>query len=546
MFRLIVIGKNEVIAKEAAEWAVQGEKMGDSFEKKYDIAGRSLAVKALPVWNGYGMANPVGDGLAVIAKGSSDLFEVEELVKFYRNMPIKFIIYDGPGEQKDLEAKWGAKGTMKKTPSEFVEQIIGANNDLVKLIAGVFKNFDKDNSGYIEIREIVGIAKELGSDIPEDEAQQMIAEMDANQDGRISMEEFVEWWKTGRKEKGNKMGGLVSNWLQNNPILKMAIESASKAGAAPGEKNDVMTSSFTVHVNKVVAPGISFETKIMTKGKELDSAFQTYANAVGVTPAQPFIGLALGTKNPAVAREKLEELINGVLMMAGAMIPQASMALDMIDRKFGVTANKTVLCAVPSAAASATVDQVMSISGPLFGLIKPDQFFQFFLTFATDLEKLISEDKPFFELLLDGFTMEINGQMRAQLNQEVHSMLKQPGLSPFMPSPLRHALGSMLRVDQWLQGAKGELVFEVDQELKNLLKETVGPNPAAMPLKDLKMMMGPQMKAMLEDMPPMVDQVYKLFKDEVDSLELFIHVCGAVAFKITLSLPGLEKFLSLD
>lgn len=54
-----------------------------------------------------------------------------------------------------------------------------------------FKLFDDDDSGKITIRNMKRVCRELGENLSEEELQAMIDEFDRDQDGAISMEEFM-------------------------------------------------------------------------------------------------------------------------------------------------------------------------------------------------------------------------------------------------------------------------------------------------------------------------------------------------------------------
>merc|ERR1712000_354298 len=55
-----------------------------------------------------------------------------------------------------------------------------------------FQLFDDDNSGKIGLRNLRRVARELGEKLTDDELQAMIDEFDADQDGLISREEFLD------------------------------------------------------------------------------------------------------------------------------------------------------------------------------------------------------------------------------------------------------------------------------------------------------------------------------------------------------------------
>jgi calcium-dependent protein kinase len=54
----------------------------------------------------------------------------------------------------------------------------------------VFKSFDKDNSGFIDINELKDVSKELGRPLDAAELEECMKDLDQNKDGKISYEEF--------------------------------------------------------------------------------------------------------------------------------------------------------------------------------------------------------------------------------------------------------------------------------------------------------------------------------------------------------------------
>lgn len=56
----------------------------------------------------------------------------------------------------------------------------------------MFALFDDEKTGYVSVKALRRICKELDEDIPEYEIQDMIARADADKDGLVSEEEFYQ------------------------------------------------------------------------------------------------------------------------------------------------------------------------------------------------------------------------------------------------------------------------------------------------------------------------------------------------------------------
>jgi calcium-binding protein CML len=62
-------------------------------------------------------------------------------------------------------------------------------------LRAVFKTFDKDNSGYIDVAELASMMEAMGMEPDDDELDAAIEELDRDESGRISFDELRAWWE---------------------------------------------------------------------------------------------------------------------------------------------------------------------------------------------------------------------------------------------------------------------------------------------------------------------------------------------------------------
>ncbi len=58
------------------------------------------------------------------------------------------------------------------------------------IVSQVFRLFDEENAGFISIKNLRRVAKELGENISEEELQEMIERADSNADQQITADDF--------------------------------------------------------------------------------------------------------------------------------------------------------------------------------------------------------------------------------------------------------------------------------------------------------------------------------------------------------------------
>ena len=61
-------------------------------------------------------------------------------------------------------------------------------------LQAVFRRFDRDGSGSIDVGELAGMLEALGMEPDDDELDAAIERLDTDESGRISWDEFRAWW----------------------------------------------------------------------------------------------------------------------------------------------------------------------------------------------------------------------------------------------------------------------------------------------------------------------------------------------------------------
>uniref|UniRef100_A0A0B6ZK59 EF-hand domain-containing protein n=1 Tax=Arion vulgaris TaxID=1028688 RepID=A0A0B6ZK59_9EUPU len=84
----------------------------------------------------------------------------------------------------------GPKGDQKITKDEFLAGLKKIE-EFIKELAAVFKQYDGDNSGFLDKTELTKILVDCGHNLKPAEVAEILKKADRSGDGKISFDEFV-------------------------------------------------------------------------------------------------------------------------------------------------------------------------------------------------------------------------------------------------------------------------------------------------------------------------------------------------------------------
>jgi len=93
-----------------------------------------------------------------------------------------------------------------------------------KKLKETFDKYDKDNSGYIDLKELYDMCKALGAKITEEQAKEAMVQLDTDKNGTCCFDEFVTFWTTDSGCGGH------SNLALKVLKVKLAAEAKLAAG----------------------------------------------------------------------------------------------------------------------------------------------------------------------------------------------------------------------------------------------------------------------------------------------------------------------------
>ncbi|KAI9209433.1 calmodulin [Polychytrium aggregatum] len=119
--------------------------------------------------------------------GQLDINEVGTVMRALGQNPTQ-------AELNQIKANFQAKGKTQIDFSDFLPLMASPRDasNMKRDVEAAFKVFDKENLGYINVNQLVHILTSVGEKLTKDEVNDMIKAADRNNDGKITMQNFVD------------------------------------------------------------------------------------------------------------------------------------------------------------------------------------------------------------------------------------------------------------------------------------------------------------------------------------------------------------------
>ena len=199
LFKVVLIAPTKERAEEEASWIclsttqIRGTYMCNHLKTKMVIFCK---------WPGMPEKQTTTVANEILLGYCNDLKEWNEIkdeFNKYSTIPVKFIISSNL-DLTELSKELGAIQLEKpKDPKTLRIAMDMQDREEYKRIVAKFNEFDIDNSGAIESFEMINIAQSLGINHENQDFVESLYALDLNNDGVISLYEFITWWKVGRQ-----------------------------------------------------------------------------------------------------------------------------------------------------------------------------------------------------------------------------------------------------------------------------------------------------------------------------------------------------------
>lgn len=401
----------------------------------------------------------------------------------------------------------------------------------------VFKAMDKDKSGFLDAEELIIAAKELNKDLTKQEADEIVAKIDTNGDGKISFHEFSFWWGSGQTLFGVGLKDALHGKLTNSEYAKMATSAIQEVGKVQEfEKVNGFTS---LGINKDKPMKLEVTLKAATYGTEYINAKSNYFPQY--KPGGLQLAIVLNCRNVETALPIFQSIVDSFIFIGKMMMPQNLVAAAEWKPIISSTKSSIILNFPLTSENVEARRKTIEMIGLLIPISKiSNQYVELKLKLASDLDMLTKEMRPIYWHLLNGFAIELRTQVLKK-NVELLSLLltnsmQKKGISIesriFLQTILFGLFDVKLKMDKNLQELIVNQITGKKQELD-------------IPFRDLKEMVKILIKTELEFAPPYAKMIYGLFHDQVEGFEI-VTMTDELFVAFLASLPGLNEFLNLD
>jgi hypothetical protein len=292
--------------------------------------------------------------------------------------------------------------------SDFIEHISSVDNELTQRISTVFNAFDRDNSGFLDIKEIEQVSSELGHSVTSIELERLFAEVDENGDGQISLSEFTNWYKSGRVGSNKLFRNLTSKIAKTKGSLKNAGAELQRALGDEDAHDDKIDFHLKAHHGTVESSSVQVEVHAVA-GK-IDE-LETLAADAGATEGQTVLILSFESAE-TLSAEELEQTTSNEFAKLVSLVSTFDPMIDSILQSSRLTVrskgNRIYVILAMNLDDIRPIKTFLKDVTVLINACKFEQSFHFKGAWDIDASELFDDRRNAFENFIEDFTADIS------------------------------------------------------------------------------------------------------------------------------------------
>ena len=218
----------------------------------------------------------------------------------------------------------------------------------------IFEQFDTDKSGSLEIPEIVKVCEKVETPTTEAELRNLFREIDLNQDGKISFDEFLAWFRVGRTTGSARL-------LKSQIKVMNEFNSFMKKYATRGtmDQEDIDNSEI---IDLTIRDRSGPSSGTMVKGEILLGSRNKLLGAVKLAfpefePSEPHFYFTIRTQNARQLCEEMNKFLINMMMAMEEFNPQMKNQIEKMNINVGQIGPKVIILLNPK-----KMDMLMGVS----------------------------------------------------------------------------------------------------------------------------------------------------------------------------------------
>lgn len=196
-----------------------------------------------------------------------------------------------------------------------------------KELREVFDQFDADKSGSLEIPEILKLCEKIEANTTEEKLNKLFKEIDMNEDGKVSFEEFLAWYRVGRTTDS---ATFLRNQIRIQNQFNNVFKNMSKAPANKEDIDNIEVLNLSIRDRSGAIDGsyLKFEVLLGSRNtllRPLQLAFPEF------DPKQVYVYLSIRTDQARQLTEEINNFLVNMTMALEEINPELQSVLDFFN-----------------------------------------------------------------------------------------------------------------------------------------------------------------------------------------------------------------------